>query len=424
MSENLWYKSPIYWILLVDCMAFSLLSYYTGSLNINTMIAGVLVIMLIGVTYLVLVKYKLGDVYMFLVVSMLVSLGLIMIQRLDSHRGLKQVVWLFIGIGVFFATIYIFRKFHTWDRWIGIYAGASAFLYILTLVIGTNTKGATNWIRIGGFSFQPSELIKILFIFTLGCYYKHRDHMHDIWKNAPRWLEKPWMKRGVLALIAFSNLGFLVLQREWGTAVLFFLMYITFVYVFDSSFLFMLLNAAGAVAGAAGGYLYVRHVKIRVDIWRNPWADISDKGYQIAQSLFAIGSGGFFGAGLGMGSPQLIPEVNTDFIFSAICEEMGIFGGVAVIMLYFLLCYRGMKIVLKVQDMFLRVVALGITIMFGYQTFIIIGGVIKLIPLTGITLPFVSYGGSSLTTSFIALGILQAISGMEVQGGNEVMAHE
>ena len=181
-------------------------------------------------------------------------------------------------------------------------------------------------------------------------------------------------------------------------------------YVFDGSNRFILLNMSAAAVGAVGGYTFLYHIKVRVEIWLDPWRDIAGKGYQITQSLFAIGSGGFFGTGIGMGRPDMIPEVNTDFIFSAICEEMGIFGGVSVILLYFILTYRGFKIALVVKDTFNKLVALGITLMFGFQTFLIIGGVIKLIPLTGITLPFISYGGSSLTTSFIALGILQGIS--------------
>jgi len=158
------------------------------------------------------------------------------------------------------------------------------------------------------------------------------------------------------------------------------------------------------------GYYFVYHIRVRIDTWLNPWKDIAGKGYQITQSLFAIYSGGYFGTGLGLGRPDMVPAVNTDFIFSAICEEMGILTGVAVILLYMLLTYRGLKIVMKVKSKFNQVLGLGITTMLGLQTFIIIGGVIKLIPLTGITLPYISYGGSSLISSFIILGILQAIS--------------
>lgn len=162
------------------------------------------------------------------------------------------------------------------------------------------------------------------------------------------------------------------------------------------------------------------HVQVRYEAWVNPWRDIAGRGYQITQSLFAIAEGGFFGTGLGLGRPDSIPEVHTDFIFSAICEEMGIFGGIAVILLYFILIYRGFKIALQINDMFKKIVALGITLTYSYQTFIIIGGVTKLIPLTGITLPFISYGGSSLVSAFIAFGILQGIS-KDVSEGAELI---
>ena len=155
-------------------------------------------------------------------------------------------------------------------------------------------------------------------------------------------------------------------------------------------------------------------------VWLDPWEDVANKGYQIAQSLFAISSGGYFGRGIGNGSPGYIPEVHTDFIFSAICEEMGVFGGAAIIILYFLLAYRCFKITLNTQNSYNKAVGLGLTLMFSVQTFIIIGGVIKFIPLTGITLPFVSYGGTSIVVSFASLGIMQAISALETRKGGAV----
>jgi len=147
-----------------------------------------------------------------------------------------------------------------------------------------------------------------------------------------------------------------------------------------------------------------------VEIWKNPWNDPLGKGYQIVQSLIAIVSGGYFGLGLGLGSPNLIPFANSDFIFAAICEEMGIFTGIAVILLYFLLTYRGVKTAMKCENEFLKAACMALVLCFGFQTFIIVGGVIKLIPLTGITLPFVSYGGSSMISSFIILGVITAFS--------------
>jgi len=158
------------------------------------------------------------------------------------------------------------------------------------------------------------------------------------------------------------------------------------------------------------GYFFLHHIQVRVSAWLNPWEDISGTGYQITQSLFAIASGGYFGKGIGNGSPNYIPEVHSDFIFSAICEEMGVFGGAAVIILFFLIAYRCFKISIRTTNVYDKALSFGLTVMFAMQTFIIVGGVTKMIPLTGITLPFVSYGGTSIVVSFASLGIIQAIS--------------
>ena len=182
------------------------------------------------------------------------------------------------------------------------------------------------------------------------------------------------------------------------------------IYVYEKNRLFLLFNIAAALIVGFLGYKFLYHIQVRVGVWLNPWDDALGKGYQITQSLFAIGSGGFFGSGIGLGSPEYIPEVHSDFIFSAICEEFGILGGVAVIMLYFILVYRGIRIAMKNNNVFYRCVAAGISALFGFQTFVILGGVIKLIPLTGITLPFISYGGSSLLISFAAVAVLEAIA--------------
>ncbi|NLM04674.1 MAG: FtsW/RodA/SpoVE family cell cycle protein, partial [Clostridiales bacterium] len=186
--------------------------------------------------------------------------------------------------------------------------------------------------------------------------------------------------------------------------------FISVFYVFCRDKKIFLYNLASALLILIFGYYTMTHVQVRFEAWLNPWKDISGRGYQITQSLFAIATGGFFGTGLGLGNPDYIPEVHTDFIFSAISEEFGTFGGIAVVLLYFILIYRSFKITLTIRNTFRKVLALGITLTYSYQTFVIIGGVIKLIPLTGITLPFISYGGSALISAFISFGILQALS--------------
>ena len=191
---------------------------------------------------------------------------------------------------------------------------------------------------------------------------------------------------------------------------MFMLVYFTMQLLYDANIRLIILNTVLAVLGSVGGYFLTPHIKVRVSTWLDPWADATNKGYQIVQSLTAIASGGYFGTGIGNGDPYFIPEVHSDFIFSAICEEMGMFIGVAIIMLYFIFSYRGFKIALKTHNEFNKALSVALVSCFAYQTFIIVGGVIKMIPLTGITLPFVSYGGSSMVSSFIMLGILTSIS--------------
>ena len=172
----------------------------------------------------------------------------------------------------------------------------------------------------------------------------------------------------------------------------------------------ILLNLLIAIAGAVAAYMLFSHIRIRVSTWLDPWKNIDGIGYQITQALFAIASGGFFGTGLGLGRPDVVPVVTSDFIFAAICEEMGTFTGMGVIMLFLILIYRGMKISLYQSNKFYKIVALGISVIFAIQGLVMFGGVMKLVPLTGITIPFVSYGGTSMAMSFICLAILQFCS--------------
>lgn len=405
-------RRPVILIILVDLFAFTLLCFFRKSVDWYILLAGLLVVGMVTVVHTLLTKKSMGDEYLFLIVSMLTSLGFIMIYRLDRVLGFKQIFWFGGGILLFFAGYLAYRKLRFLDKLMFYYLAGSLALFAATMALGRSIKGSTNWITVAGYSFQPSELIKILFVLFLACYIGGaRQKIFGRWEI--RLPQGSSTGKLFTAGAVYAHLGFLILQREWGTILLLFLVYCAIIFVFEQDWRLYLANAAFAVVAAVGGYHFLNHIKVRVDMWLNPWADISGKGYQATQSLFAIATGGFFGTGLGLGRPDMIPEVNTDFIFSAICEEMGMFGGVAVILLFFLLCYRGFKIALTARGRFDRAVALGITVLFGIQTFIIVGGVIKLIPLTGITLPFVSYGGSSLTTSFIALGILQAVSSSE-----------
>lgn len=403
------YRKPINYIILLNLLAYLFIVHNLKSYKFNTVAVGLGIILLMCTTYFIIIKKKLGDEYLFLIVSMLLSIGIMMIYRLDNNTGIKQTVWMAIGIVLYITTCQVFRLIKVWDGIAIYYIAASVFLYLITLLLGRNINGATNWIVIGGQSFQPLEISKIIYILFLACYFNKPDQL--FFKGTKfNEINKTKLNRLILILFTSINIFFLMLQREWGSILLLSFVYIIVLYVFGKDSFFFLCNVLMTLPVALFGYFFVYHIKVRIDTWINPWADIAGKGYQITQSLFAIYSGGYFGTGLGLGRPDMVPAVNTDFIFSAICEEMGILTGVAVILLYMLLTYRGLKIVMRVKKKFNKVLGLGITTMIGFQTFIIIGGVIKLIPLTGITLPYISYGGSSLVSSFIILGILQAIS--------------
>lgn len=394
-KKLLMFRSPRSLLLIINILALLLLVTFNIELEINIIYSALALILAIYLSSFVLYKISSGDNYVFLIVTMLISIGIIMIYRINPALGFKQVVWFGIGIIVFFMSYFIIKRIKYWDKLLYFYLGLSLVLFLATLIFGTKNKGATNWIIIFGSSFQPAELIKILFIFSLASYYVNKNKCSN---------------KLIFMAVVYAHIGFLFIQKDLGTAVLFFLLFISILYVYEEDRKLIIYNMAGALVLAIFSYFIFNHVRVRVETWINPWADIDGKGYQITQSLFAIASGGFFGTGIGLGHPEFIPEVHNDFIFSAICEEMGVFTGIAIIFLFLIIVYRGVKIALQQQNHFFRIIALGITLMFGYQAFIILGGVTKMIPLTGITLPFVSYGGSSLVSSFAALGILQVAS--------------
>ncbi|QSX08620.1 FtsW/RodA/SpoVE family cell cycle protein [Alkalibacter rhizosphaerae] len=422
-------SKPYFLIVLYLFLSFFLLSIRNGSFEILPVIYAAVVSLSIGVVLVFMKRFRWGDGYLFLITSMISSIGIVFLYRLDPQIGQRQILWFGAGILAFFLGYLVFViGYRLWShpKMLLVYPLVSFTFFVMTLTMGERIGGAINWIVINGIQVQPWEGIKLLFVFFMASYYAHQQFYSP--------LSVPLGKKGIqiphkLLFMGgvYLHLLFLVLQREWGGSILFFLVFIAMMYVFDGNKKHLLANALAAAAGGTGGYLLLSHIQVRVATWLDPWRDMDGTGYQITQSLFALGSGGFFGTGLGLGRPHLIPAVHTDFIFSAITEEMGIFGGVGIILLYFILVYRGFKLVIRMQEPFLRAVAFGITSIFGFQTFIIIGGVIKLIPLTGITLPFVSYGGSSLISSFLALGILQGISATGIsffptgeQGGDEV----
>lgn len=393
-------NTPRILLLLFELLAILLLIVYQKyTLDRYTLMTGIGLILIIYLSNYILQRVSTGDNYIFLIVTMLISIGTIIIYRIEPGAGAKQLIWISLGIFIFYLTYFILKFINKWEKWFYLYLALSYILFALTFILGKRKYGAINWINIGGFSFQPAEIIKLLLIFLISAYYSNQERFKEIKYSSYYFMA-----------IIYSFIGLLFLQRDLGMAVIFYSIFTGLQYIYEEDRKLIMYNLGLFLVGGILGYTLFDHVKIRVQTWINPWPYIDNKGYQITQSLFAIAEGGFFGKGLGLGHPHFIPLVEMDFIFSAICEEMGIFTGIGIIMLFMILVYRGFKIALSQDNKFYRILALGVSILFGVQSFIILGGVLKLIPLTGVTLPFVAYGGSSILTSFIALAILQVAS--------------
>jgi cell division protein FtsW (lipid II flippase) len=351
-----------------------------------------------------------GDPYLLPMAGLLTGIGLTEIYRLDEEDAFRQGLWIICGLAAFGATLVLlrrdYRRLEGYKYLLGL--GAIALL-VLPVVprIGETVNGARLWVNVGPIHFQPGELAKILLIVFLAGYLRE--------------------KREVLAQFRLKDLGplfliwggamlVLVQTNDLGGGLLYFGIFLAMLYVATAQVWFVAAGTLLFVGGAAGIYTLVPRVQERIDIWLDPWSDPYGSGYQTAQSLYSIANGHFGGTGFGQGTftdpdgNPLIPYVNTDFIYSALAQELGLVGTAAFLLVYMLFAARGFRIALLAQDGFSKLLAVGLTFCFTLQTFIIVGGVLRLIPLTGITLPFVSYGGSSIVANFVLLAGLLLVS--------------
>lgn len=407
--DGLSYRRPALLLILMNLFGFGLL-YVANDYNMNIIYIGLGILGFFVLMYTIIILCRMGDKFIVPMACMLITMGVILLCRINIDYGVKQIKWVSMGCVTFFIAYAIYYNIKIWDKLWLLYAVGASALFLATLVFGKTVNGSKNWLQFGSFfAFQPSELTKMLYIMFLSCYFS-KSWSTSIGKLSPKYISLG---------ITYLFIGFLVLQRDWGTILVMFSIYIFMIYVYEENYKFLLANIGAASIVAILGYKFLYHIQVRVSTWLDPWSDISNTGYQITQSLFAIASGGYFGRGIGNGSPNYIPEVHSDFIFAAICEEMGVFGGAAIIIIFFLIAYRCFKISIKTNNAYDKAVSFGLTVMFEMQTFIIIGGVTKMIPLTGITLPFVSYGGTSIVVSFASLGVIQAISAKAERGKNE-----
>jgi cell division protein FtsW (lipid II flippase) len=342
------------------------------------------------------------DPFILPVVALLTGIGLLTIWRLYPNMGLRQSIWIafastLVLLGFNFPVFidYIRRYKYIW-----LISGL--LLTGLTFFLGTNPSGngPALWLKFLGIHFQPSEFLKIILITYLASFFTDQ-------------LVVVYRKISVLLPTVFAigiAVVLLVVQRDLGTAIIFVLIYFGIIYSTKGNKIFLFATPLLALATIIIAYLSVDIVHLRFNAWLNPFGDPSGTSYQIIQSMIAIAEGGLIGAGFGMGSPSLIPVSLSDFIYSAIVEELGLLGGLLIISLFIILIFRGIKLVMTTQYSFDRYLALGLVFYFGVQSILIIGGNIGLLPLTGVTLPFVSYGGSSLVVSFIAMLLLMIIS--------------
>lgn len=325
---------------------------------------------------------------------MLMTIGFIMITRLSYNKAVKQCVIAAGGVAISLAVPVIIRKVKQLSEWRWLYCGVGIVALAAVVVVGTEQFGAKLGFMVGGVGVQPSEFVKILFVFFVASSFYHSRAFKDIVITT--------------ALAAFHVL-ILVASKDLGAALIIFIVYLVMLYVATSQPLYVFAGlGAGAAASVVAYYLF-NHVRVRVIVWQDPFASYQNGGYQVAQSLFAIGTGSWFGTGLFQGKADAIPVAETDFIFSAICEEMGLIFALCIILI-FLSCYvMFLNIAMEIRNRFYKLIALGLGTCYIFQVFLTIGGVTKFIPSTGVTLPLVSYGGSSMLSTMIMFGIIQGL---------------
>ncbi len=325
---------------------------------------------------------------------MLLAVGFIILTRLSYTKASRQFAIVVVGLAICMFVPFLFRKFKSIDQFAWIFAAFGIVSLSMVLLFSKVVNGSKINISIMGVTFQPSEIVKISFAFAIAGLLVKSESFKQVF---------------ISAVVAGLHVIILVLSKDLGTAVLFFAVYIAVLFVSTRKPLYYLLGLlAGGVASVAGYYLF-SHVRVRVQAWRDPFSAIDNAGYQAAQSLFAIGTGDWFGMGIGQGAPNTIPVVEADFVFAAICEELGVIFGLCLILVCVSCFVMFMNIAMRFQNKFYKLLAVGIAVSYGFQVFLTIGGVTKFIPLTGVTLPLVSYGGSSVMVSLLMFFLIEGM---------------
>jgi cell division protein FtsW (lipid II flippase) len=418
--------SPMILALLITSLGFATLIFArepaSPPLIYGAYYAGTLFVLYLGVRLLL----PHSDVLLLPIVTLLTGIGLVMIYRLTydvkgaQNLATTQAVWILVGSGVMFFIVLFLRNYHRLFDYKYLLALAAVVLIALTFTpLGYEVNGARLWVDLGPVGFQPSEFARIALVIFYAGYLADKRDVLTATSRSFLGIQIPALKYfGPVALVWAASLGLLVFEKDLGSSLLFFAVPLLMVYAATGRIAYIMLGGILFALGSIATYFLFEHVQLRVQSWLDPWADPDGSGFQILQSIFNIADGGLTGTGLGAGFSQTIPEVETDFIFSAIASELGLLGATAVLLAFLAFVYRGIKISLLAEDEASKLLAFGLTATFALQTLIIVGGVTKAIPLTGITLPFISYGGSSVVGNFMLTALLLVIS--EKAGRREV----
>jgi cell division protein FtsW (lipid II flippase) len=361
-----------------------------------------------------------ADPYLFPLMAVLTAFGLVMIYRIDEGLARDQANWFVFGLVLFALTIHFLRDYDVLERYRYTIAAAGLLLLMAPRLpgIGQQVNGAYLGVKLGPLEFQPAEFSKIAIVIFLASYL--REHREVLIVGARRVLGvtlPPLKHLGPLLVVWGASMLMLVFIRDLGSSLMFFAAFLALLYVATGRFSFVVIGMALFVLGSWFFAAHVPHVHDRVEVWLNPYPHAAGSGYQILQSIFAQADGGLFGKGFGQGlitipgsNNALLPAAQTDTIYALIVNELGLFGACGLILVYLLIAARGFKIALIADDGFSKLLATGLTAVFSIQAFVIVGGVTRVIPLTGVTLPFVSYGGSSIVANFVLLALLLLVS--------------
>ena len=335
---------------------------------------------------------------------MLLTVGFVILTRLSLGKAIRQFIIVMISLVIALVIPFFVSRFRFLKEWKWIYAAAGIMALGIVLVLGQTTYGSKLSYTIAGLTFQPSEFVKIIFVFFVASALYKAAGFFEVFTTA---------------VIAAAHVIILVCSKDLGSALIFFVVYVLMVVVASKNWLYLLAGVSGGSVAAYLAYRVFPHIQVRVQAFKDPWSVIDSTGYQITQSLFAITSGGWFGLGLFKGTPESIPFVEADFIFSAITEELGLLFALCVILICVSSFVMFMNISMNLKDKFYQLTAFGLGVTYIFQVFLTIGGGCKFIPLTGVTLPFISYGGSSVLTTLIMFSITEGLSMIQEEEAEE-----